>query len=163
MADFFARIPERLKRMVDLDNRPNKEIAEVALWKEVEGHDTEVLRARIESKRGTLEALKSERDSLNEQISNVQADVEAMEDELATEREAQAEYAEGVDDILDALESASGEYETINLLAKESEIEDLARLGGPEVSPGDVVDDIRQRADERDDLNLQEGQLKYGR
>jgi chromosome segregation ATPase len=89
-----AEIPEELKRLVDTDERTNKEVVEAALWREFGGQRKGALERRIEEKERRISMLEGERNEREREIEDEQKELRALkskkemvESESAAERE----------------------------------------------------------------------------
>lgn len=139
-----ARVPDELKSLVDMDDRPNQKVVTDALWREVGD------RAR--------QSLKRQADEKRARISELQRQITGRESELEEERKE-----------LERLESALAEYKPEELTEVDAVVDDAVKhdMTIPQTADriqriadehfnGDTeacVDAIQERADERDDVD----------
>ena len=73
-----AEIPSELKRLVDADERNNKEVVQAALWREFGGERVSALERRIEQKEKRVALIKDEKAGIEAELKEEQQELEAL-------------------------------------------------------------------------------------
>lgn len=160
---FSARIPDSLIRDVNMDPRNNQEILEVALRREVGSHDAKMLEIRADKVESTAEAYSDEATTISEQADEKRKEAERLREQAAQVRKDADDRLDVYDSILDGLADADPESRTPqNLSAYMSDIQTIE--DGSELSRDEIVQQLRERYDERDEIELvdADAQLSFG-
>jgi chromosome segregation ATPase len=141
---FGIRIPERLKRLVDADQRTNQEVGRTALWREFGGERRSEVEMKIDEKEKRREVIQKE-------IDRRRAELDDIDDQLAALREkrdqlgsaATAEIDDLIDDMLEYEMRIDPDADRVKRLSRQYYSGDLEAC----------VSAIEQRADNRDDVD----------
>lgn len=77
-----ARVPENLKRLVDMDERTNQEVLQDALWREIGSEERGRIKRRIEEKENRVEQAKKEKNERERELQREREELEAWRDKL---------------------------------------------------------------------------------
>lgn len=97
-----AEIPEELKKLVDADERTNKEVVQAALWREFGGERKGALERRAEEQRQRIGMLERERNERNRELEAANEELERIET-LLEQRQSEKEQL-----LTEARETLSG-------------------------------------------------------
>lgn len=75
-----VEISPELKRLVDADERYNREVVETALWREFGGHRKGALEARIEEQENRVTMISNEIDTRHDELEREQRKLESLRD-----------------------------------------------------------------------------------
>jgi len=101
-----AEIPGDLKRLVDADERTNKEIVEAALWREFGGERKAALDRRIEEKERRVSMIQSEKNERERELEEERQELEALK---AKRENKQSRREREIKDTLEQLDSVPWE------------------------------------------------------
>lgn len=101
-----AEIPEELKKLVDADQRTNKEVVQAALWREFGGERKAAIDRRIEEKERRVSMIESEKNERQRELEQERQELEALKTKRekveSEKRQQQNELAEVKEKLADA-------------------------------------------------------------
>ena len=140
---FVEGLPESLARQLDLDDRTKKDAVIAALRREYGTTDEARLEMRLDHRRERRRMLVEERDDIQREINQLDEEIEALEGQLEDVHAAEENYEDELDGLLDEMVESNG-----HIFPGHGSVDSLAATH--DLHPQTVIEDVKQRAEERD-------------
>lgn len=118
-----AEIPENLKRLVDADERTNKDVVEAALWREFGGERLAPLDRRIEEKKRRLSMLESERNERERELDEEEDELQALKRKRERLEEQKVQESDQLEEAIERLSDAPRDPENPAIKTQASKLD----------------------------------------